>query len=485
MAVVVMWVVLVAAWAIDKALAAGAAGHQRDRAAAARANLARVGELSGVFNEVNQAVEASVVKIDAQRPASPRGTAGRAGPLGMPMPPENSGSGVIVAVEEAQGVAGREAGYVVTNHHVVAGASRTQVTLADGRTIDARLLGSDPDSDLAVLRVVADGLVAAEWGDSDALRKGDWVLAFGSPFGFVGSMTAGIVSALNRTQTDGIIGPRGDRAFQSFIQVDAAINPGNSGGPLVGVDGRVVGINTAIFTRTGDFSGIGFAIPSNQARRVYEDIRQQGRVIRGWLGVRLAATDEAPDAARRLGFDPSADSGVIVTEVYRGQPAAEAGLRRGDVITRIDGQPVDDFTGVRNRAAFARPGEELTLGVVRGGEAIEVELTVGEQPPGLLELPLPAQGSAAVLGLTLADPPRQGRTLGNPPAAVIADVAEGSAAWEAGLRPGDLLLAVDGRAVDGEESARVRLAQTSPVLGVELRVASGGRVFDVVVRETP
>jgi serine protease Do len=469
---VIMWVVVVVAWAADRGFDVIAADRERERAETARARLANVAELSSVFNAVNEAIEPSVVNIVIERR-----TPNRPNPFGIPTPDANTGSGVVVEVEPATGIGGREAGFVLTNAHVVAGAGRVRVTLPNGRTVDGRLLGADPQSDLAVLQIVADGLVPAPWGDSDLLKKGDWVLAFGSPFGFVGSMTSGIVSALNRTQTDGIITPLGQEALQSFIQVDAAINPGNSGGPLVNVAGEVVGINTAIFTRTGDFSGIGFAIPSNQARRVYEDIRDRGRVVRGWLGVRLVSTASAPEVAARLGFDPDEDAGVLLTRVFRDTPADEAGLRQGDIITRIDGQPVDDTLGVRNKAAFARPGEALSLEVFRDGASSEVELVVGEQPPGLLDLDLPEQGDASRLGFTLEDPPEG---TGN---ALVADVRRGSPAWNAGIRRGDRIFAIDGNPVRNAATAAVLLARSTPLLGVELRIESGRRVYTVTVRE--
>ena len=471
---VLMWVILVGAWALNRGFDVWTAA-QRERAASdARLRLASVEELSGVFNAVNTALEPAVVKIDVTRPASSAPDDPRRPPGGRD---GNSGSGVIVQVD---GDARRNVGYVVTNHHVVNGATRISVMLSDGRRVDARTLGTDPPTDLAVLQIDAPGLVSAEWGDSDTLRKGDWVLAFGSPFGFVGSMTAGVVSALNRTQTDGVISP-GEDAYQAFIQTDAAINPGNSGGPLVSVAGQVIGINSAIFTRTGDFSGIGFAIPSNQARRVFEDIRDKGQVERGWLGVNVATVADMPEIARRLGF-PEGESGVLVEQVWQGTPAAEAGLRRLDIVRLINGEPLNDYNGLRNRAAFARPGDRLTLTVWRGGEERDIEVTVGPMPQGRIDLSnLVPQLDTTSYGLKLANPP-EGTPSGPAGSAVVESVEPQSIAAGSGLRVGDRVIAVNGRPIANADDARQAIAFGNADLGVELHVITDGRVLTVVLR---
>ena len=473
--VVLMWVVLMLAWAGRKALDDRANAQREERASEARLRLAGVDELQGVFNTVNAAIEPAVVKIDVFRrtPAQDVPAPGPGGPGGTPggvIPEANSGSGVVVEVDND---ARRPFGFVVTNNHVVRNADSVLVTLSDGRTVDATPVGTDPDSDLAVLRVVADGLIAAEWGDSDALRKGDWVLAFGSPFGFVGSMTAGIVSALNRTQSDGIVSPFRGQAYQDFIQVDAAINPGNSGGPLVDIAGKLVGINTAIFTRTGDFSGIGFAIPSNQAKRIYEDIRDHGRAVRGWVGVGGRTVREVAGAVEKLGLPD--DGGVLIENVFRDTPAAEAGLQRGDVIRTVDGEPVSDFIRFRNVAGLARPGDTLELGVFRNRDMIELKLVVGEQPAGQLALDLTPLADKPY-GLALAEVDG-----GGPP--VVSEVEADGVAFRAGLRPGDRVYAVGGRPVAAADEARALINVPPPQLGVEVRVMSGDRVFNVLLRE--
>ena len=418
-------------------------------------------DLGAVFSEVNTVVEPAVVKLDVVRAGD------RAGPFGRPIPEANSGSGVIVETDAEDGM-----GFVVTNNHVVANAARIDVTLADGRTVPGRLIGTDADSDLAVVAIRADSLIAAEWGDSDTLRKGDWVLAFGSPFNFVGSMTAGIVSALNRTQNDGIDTPLGQDAYQNFIQVDAAINPGNSGGPLANLRGEIIGINTAIFSRTGEFSGIGFSIPSNQARRVYNDIRQSGRFIRGWLGVGVSPVQELARQARELGYEGNA--GVIVTQVYRDTPAAGSGLRRNDIILSADGAAIRDSQTLRNRTAFAELGSTVELEVFRDGQTIKLPVTVGPMPDDTMLLGLQPQFEPAALGLRMS-------RVKDGPVQIVA-VAPGSPAANAGLRPGDFLLEVEGQRVPTVEQANALLSQLDPALGIELTIMSGRRTYDVVIR---
>ena len=328
-----------------------------------RQQLQSVQDLASVFRNIGQAVEPSVVEIEVVKtikgarrnasggpggddflkkffqqhgmpnpdgsetpntpnspgnPSSPNGSKnndddnGESAP-GMPgqgdLQERGTGSGVIMQVD------GSDA-YILTNNHVAGDATELTVTLNDGRVIrNGKVLGTDPKSDLAVVKIKADKLIAAKWGDSDKLTRGDWVLAFGAPFGYVGSMTHGIVSALGRSNV-GILGQNG---YENFIQVDAPINPGNSGGPLVNINGDVIGINTAIATQSGGFQGIGFAIPSDQAKTIYTMLRDKGKVTRGWLGVSIGDVQRDPGLAKSFGFDK--DTGVLVEQVLGGTPA--------------------------------------------------------------------------------------------------------------------------------------------------------------------
>jgi serine protease DegS len=269
------------------------------------------------------------------------------------------GSGVIVSAQ----------GYVLTNNHVIEGADEIQVMLADGRSIQARLVGSDPESDLAVLRIALDKLPTITLGDSQHLRVGDVVLAIGNPFGVGQTVTHGIVSATGRNRL-------GINTFEDFIQTDAAINPGNSGGALISPDGTLVGINTAIFSRSGGSQGIGFAIPVSLAQGVMQQIIEHGSVVRGWLGIETQ--DLTPELAQRLGLHD--DRGVLVTGVLRGSPAQQAGLIPGDVITRIDETAVADAGNALKLIAAHAPGSRIHLQGRRAGTKFSFDAPVGTRP---------------------------------------------------------------------------------------------------------
>ncbi|MDN3522372.1 S1C family serine protease [Halomonas ramblicola] len=276
------------------------------------------------------------------------------------------GSGVIVSDE----------GYVLTNHHVIGGADQIQVALRDGRETLAEVIGTDPESDLAVLRIELDDLPVIELADSSEAAIGDVALAIGNPFGVGQTVTMGIISATGRSHL-------GLNAYEDFIQTDAAINPGNSGGALIDPEGAMVGINTAIFSRSGGSQGIGFAIPANLARNILEELVTQGRVIRGWLGVE--AQELNPELAASFGLQ--APRGVVIAGVVPDGPADQAGLRPGDVLLAIDGRPILDARETMSDIAAVEPGESLPLTVIRGGETMEVTLEVGERPPPELRRP--------------------------------------------------------------------------------------------------
>ena len=270
------------------------------------------------------------------------------------------GSGVIVSTK----------GYVLTNHHVVEGADEIEVTLADGKKLLAKLVGNDPDTDLAVLRVDLDNLPAIAFASSESLRVGDVVLAIGSPFGFSQSVTSGIVSALGRTGL-------GINTFENFIQTDAAINPGNSGGPLIDATGNLVGVNTAIFSsRAGGSMGIGFAIPVSTAKMVLEQIVKSGSVTRGWIGVELQ--ELTPPIAESLRLATA--RGALVGGVLRGGPADKAGVKPGDVVIEIQGKPVADSVGLLNLVAALAPGQSAKLKLKRQGQDVDASITVGRRP---------------------------------------------------------------------------------------------------------
>src|SRR5438477_3024270 len=269
------------------------------------------------------------------------------------------GSGVIVS----------NTGYVLTNHHVVEAADEIEVALHDGKKLLAKVVGNDPETDLAVLRVNADNLPAITFGSSDALRVGDVVLAIGNPFGVGQTVTGGIVSALGRTGL-------GINTFENFIQTDAAINPGNSGGALIDAGGNLVGINTAIFSRSGGSMGIGFAIPVSTAKMVLEQIVKTGSVTRGWIGVEAQALSPAMADSFKLG----STRGALIAGVLRGGPADKAGVKPGDVLLEVQGKPVADPTGMLNLIAALAPGQAAKVKLKRHGQEVDATITVGRRP---------------------------------------------------------------------------------------------------------
>ena len=270
------------------------------------------------------------------------------------------GSGVIVS----------PAGYLLTNNHVVEGADDIEVSLGDGRSARATLIGTDPESDIAVLKIDLDKLPVLAFGDVDHARVGDVVLAIGNPFNVGQTVTSGIISALGRNAL-------GINTFENFIQTDAAINPGNSGGALVDVAGNLLGINTAIFSRTGGSLGIGFAIPVSTARQVMESLIKEGRVTRGWIGVE--PRDLTPEIAKTL--DLRVKQGVLITGVVQSGPASEGGVRPGDVVVKIAGAPVTNTPQLLNAVAALKPRETATVSVQRGNDALDIKVIVGQRPP--------------------------------------------------------------------------------------------------------
>ncbi|MCE4062902.1 Do family serine endopeptidase [Pandoraea sputorum] len=275
-------------------------------------------------------------------------------------PVSSLGSGVIVSSE----------GYILTNHHVVDGADEIEVALADGRKARAKLVGSDPETDLAVLKITLDNLPAITLGRMEQVRVGDVVLAIGNPFGVGQTVTMGIISALGRNHLD-------ISTFENFIQTDAAINPGNSGGALVDVNGNLLGINTAIYSRSGGNMGIGFAIPVSTARSVLESIITTGGVTRGWVGVE--PQDITSDIAESFGLQQ--DSGVIIAGVVQGGPADKAGVQPGDILTKVNDESIRDTTELLNVIAQIKPGTQAKLHVTRKKKELDLTVTIGKRPP--------------------------------------------------------------------------------------------------------
>ncbi|HUQ52142.1 MAG TPA: DegQ family serine endoprotease [Gammaproteobacteria bacterium] len=346
------------------------------------------------------------------------------GPPGRQREVEGAGSGVIVDAAK---------GYILTNHHVIANADKITVTLAENRSLTARIVGSDEDSDLAVLQVEAANLKSIPFGDSATLRVGDYVIAIGNPFGFSNSVTSGIVSALGRSGLN-------SQAYEDFIQTDASINPGNSGGALVNLNGELVGINSAIISRTGGNVGIGFAIPVNMVRPVMDQLIATGTVRRGLLGVNIQ--DVTPDLAATYGL--AGNSGALVTRVTENSAAERANIQINDVIVSINGKRLRDSGSLRNFIGLLQPGESVAVGLIRDGREQTLTAVLGaNEPTAPVAAARPEKDKAELdsvfEGADLVD----NATANGSPGLLVARVDPGSPAFERGLRPGDIITKVN------------------------------------------
>lgn len=457
------------------------AGHAWGQTGEAREEVAELKSLSQAFTKVAKQAMPAVVFIKVERTTQARGESGFNDPFDLfgeefferffrrrfpegqrPQTPEGRQPREFRQMGQGSGFIITDDGYILTNHHVVGEADRVTVVLHDGREFEAKLVGTDPSSDVAVIKIEDAGkLPTLPLGDSSALEIGEWVMAIGSPFGLTHTMTVGVVSAKGRSRL-GIVD------YEDFIQTDAAINPGNSGGPLINLNGEAVGLNTAIFSRSGGYMGIGFAIPIDMVQDIQAQLVKTGQVTRGYLGVRIQdITEELAQS-----FDLKEAKGVLVAGVSDGTPAAEAGLERGDVIVEFNGEPVEDVGQLRNLVAMTSPGKQTTITVIRDGQRRELTVTVGKLPdevavsaaaPELFdEVGLRVQNLTAELAEELGYEGEEG--------VVISEVEPDSPAAAAGLRPGMLISQANRKSVDSVEAFQEALTTSGNTQRVLLLV---------------
>lgn len=373
-----------------------------------------------------------------------------------PRKQRGAGSGFIIS----------EDGYILTNNHVVGDADTITVSLDDKREFEAKVIGDDAQSDVALIKIDAKNLPTAPLGDSDEIDVGEWVIAIGSPFELNQTVTVGVVSAKGRNRI-------GINDYENFIQTDAAINPGNSGGPLLNIHGKVIGINTAIFSRSGGYMGIGFAIPINMAKSIQQQLMSDGKVTRGWLGVAIQDMDK--DLADSFQLDSV--KGVLLSEVSENTPAGRAGLQQGDVLLSMKGKELNGVADLRNRVAMTAPGSKVNFTLSRDGKKKTIVVTIGEQPADFGHTAMPdtmdLDSSLDLMGLSLQDLTRElAERFGykTDQGVLVSDVSPGSVADEAGIKPGHLIEELNRERVHNLEELQSVLKKSKNSKQVLLRV---------------
>ncbi|THB74252.1 MAG: DegQ family serine endoprotease [Desulfobulbaceae bacterium] len=379
-----------------------------------------------------------------------------------------TGSGFIISDD----------GYILTNNHVVENAEKITVTLAENQKVEARMIGTDPQSDVALIKIDLDEkLPTVPLGDSGRLEVGEWVIAIGNPFGLSQTVTVGVVSAKGRSRV-------GINEYENFIQTDAAINPGNSGGPLLNIQGEVIGINSALYSRTGGYMGIGFAIPINMVKSIEDQLQKHGKVTRGWLGVAIQDVDE--NLAESFGL--KTPEGILVSEVTPDSPAQKAGLKQGDVLIELNGVKLKDVADLRNRIALTMPNSKVDLIVIRDGKSMDIEVTIGEQPAdfGNVAIKTPTNNILGDYGIStqeLTDDLAEQFGYSGRQGIVISEVAPDSAAARSGLKSGQLIEEVNKIKVGSLKELEAAIAQGMDPNRVLLRVRSGSFSQYVVLRK--
>jgi len=382
---------------------------------------------------------------------------------------QSLGSGVIVSSD----------GYIITNNHVVEKSDEIKVTLLDKRMFKGRIVGADPKTDIAIVKIDAANLPTIPWGDSEKLQVGEFVLAIGNPYGLSHTVTMGIISAVGRANV-------GIADYEDFIQTDAAINPGNSGGPLVNIRGELIGINTAIFSRTGGYQGIGFAVPTNMVRPLMNQLIQKGKIIRGWLGVTIQ--EMTPEIAQKFGLEKS--RGALVSDVTKGSPAEKAGILRGDIVIEFNRKEVKDVASLRNMVSQSKVGSDVLIKILRSGKEYTVRLVVAELPREVAEVApdqmpddseMGAFSGLTVMGLT-KEIARQLGLSKDERGVVVVKVEPATPADEAGIKKGDIIKEIDRKQISNLEDYNRISSITKRNDTVLLFVARGDKKFYVTLK---
>lgn len=442
---------------------------------------ARVAEdLSQAFERVAENITPSVVTVSTEtKPKKSKGTKGR-DPLReffgdefvdkmAPSPQRGLGTGVIVD----------EKGHIITNNHVIGDSDEVTVRLSNEKTVKAKVVGTDPRSDIAVIKIKVSSELPkpAKLGDSDKLKIGEWVVAAGASFGLDNTITAGIVSAKGRALSGG-------SQYEDFIQTDAAINPGNSGGPLVNLKGEVVGINTAIVSKSGGYMGIGFAIPINMAKQVLESLISDGKVTRGWLGVGIQNLSE--DLAQSFNYTET--EGALVGHVDPKGPARKAGIKQGDIIVQLGKDRIKNVNQLRNLVAAVKPGTSIEVTIIRAGRKEGVNVTIGELPAQTTEAEPTVDGAVEDVGITVEEfdesSPRRPKTTSRSRGLIITQIDPEGLAAGAELQVGDIIVSLNGEDISSIEEFRAITEKADLKKGLRLVVESQGMERFAILRDT-
>lgn len=438
----------------------------------------QIEETSRAFSEIVKAVSPAVVNISSTKVVKRQQTPfdeffdflypfpdGR----GKRWKERSLGSGVIVSSD----------GYIVTNNHVVEQADEIRVILIDKKSFRAKVVGSDPKTDIAIIKIDAKGLPMLPWGDSDKLQVGEFVLAIGNPFGLSHTVTMGIISAVGRADV-------GIADYENFIQTDAAINPGNSGGPLVNIKGELIGINTAIFSKTGGYQGIGFTVPSNMVRLVMEQLIKEGKVTRGWLGVTIQ--ELTPEIASKFGLKML--EGALVSDIAKGSPAHKAGIMRGDIILEVNGNKIRNVAALRNMIAQSKIGSHIEIKILRRDREITLKAVIAELPTEVGDVvPSSSRGTDmndnVLSGLTVIDINAAiAKQLGidrDEKGVVVVKIERGSFAEDMGIRKGDVIQEIDRQKVDNLNDFNRIISKTRTDDAVLLFINRSGKKFYVAL----